>query len=294
MSNVRQKSTNYFSHDSNARNDEKLVRLRMRHGAAGYGVYFMLLERLREETDYMSIKDYNMIAFDLRVDASLIKSVVEDFGLFAFTDDGKCFYSESFLRRMTLKDEVRRLRSEAGRRGGRPAKKQMLSDEKANAFQNESKSFNSEKQNTDFAFKNESKKSKGKKSKENLVCDENTPARGEPEAPPETDEDYLRRFTSPANSGLIETLCMQLSLPKEDLGRLIPEILAEWQISGLRHKDYTDWARHLIAQLRLKLSDRRRSGRKNNPRAAVDALTPEERNARYYDELRKQLNIPTS
>ena len=36
-------AANYFSHDSNARNDEKVIRLRMKHGAAGYGVYFMLL-----------------------------------------------------------------------------------------------------------------------------------------------------------------------------------------------------------------------------------------------------------
>ena len=40
----------------------------------------MILERLREEPEYMSVKDYNMIAVDLREDASLIKSVIEDFG----------------------------------------------------------------------------------------------------------------------------------------------------------------------------------------------------------------------
>lgn len=105
MSAKRKESARYFSHDSNARNSDKLIRLRMRHGAAGYGVFFMILERLREEEDYMSVKDYNMIAFDLRVDASLIKSVVEDFGLFAFAEDGKCFYSESFSLRMAVKDE---------------------------------------------------------------------------------------------------------------------------------------------------------------------------------------------
>lgn len=108
--------TNYFSHDSNARNSDKLIRLRMRHKAAGYGVYFMILERLREEPNYMSVKDYNMIAFDLREDASLIKSVVEDFGLFVFTDDGKYFYSESFNRRMAVKDERARKQAEAGRK----------------------------------------------------------------------------------------------------------------------------------------------------------------------------------
>lgn len=112
-------TTSYFSHDSNARNDEKLIRLRMKHGAAGYGVYFMILERLRDEAEYMSVKDYNVIAFDLRVDASLIKDVVENFGLFAFTEDGECFYSESFNNRMSLKDEARTKMSEAGKKGAK-------------------------------------------------------------------------------------------------------------------------------------------------------------------------------
>ena len=111
------KTTNYFSHDSNARNDEKLVKVRMEHGAEGYGVYFMILERLREERGYMSAKDYNMIGFDLRVDAALVKAVVEDYGLFAFTDDGKRFYSESFNNRMEAKDTLSQRRSEAGKKG---------------------------------------------------------------------------------------------------------------------------------------------------------------------------------
>lgn len=91
----------------------------MKYGAAGYGVYFMILERLREEKDYMSIKDYNIIAFDLRADTGLIKSVVEEFGLFAFTTNerGECFYSESFNDRMTLKDAKSKKRAEAGKKG---------------------------------------------------------------------------------------------------------------------------------------------------------------------------------
>lgn len=114
---TRKELTSYFPHDSNARNSDKLINLRMRHKAAGYGVYFMILERLREEQNYMSVKDYNMIAFDLREDASLIKSVIEDFGLFVFTDDGKYFYSESFKKRMEIKDDKSKKRSEAGKAG---------------------------------------------------------------------------------------------------------------------------------------------------------------------------------
>ena len=107
----------YFPHSSNARNTDKLINLRMQHKAAGYGVYFMILERLREENEYMSVKDYNMIAFDLRVDASLIKSVVEDFGLFVFTEDGEYFYSESFKHRMEIMDSKTKKLSEAGKKG---------------------------------------------------------------------------------------------------------------------------------------------------------------------------------
>ena len=109
----------YFSHDSNARNDTKIIQLRMKYGAKGYGIYFMILERLRDDSNYMSIKDYNIIAFDLREDAAVIKDVVEEFGLFAFTDDGKCFYSESLNKRMALKDEAKKKKSEAGKKGAR-------------------------------------------------------------------------------------------------------------------------------------------------------------------------------
>ena len=118
----------YFSHDSNARNDEKIIRLRMMHGVAGYGVYFMLLERMREEENYMIALDYAMIAFDFRVDEKLIKSVVEDFGLFNFTEDKKYFYSDSFKNRMLHKDEIRRNYTEAGKKG---AIKRWKNDSKA-------------------------------------------------------------------------------------------------------------------------------------------------------------------
>ena len=107
----------YFSHDSNARNSDKLINVRMSLGAEGYGIYFMILERLREEENYMSVKDYNMIAFDLRVNSSAVKQLVEDFGLFVFTEDGKYFYSESFLTRMAMKDNESKKKSEAGKKG---------------------------------------------------------------------------------------------------------------------------------------------------------------------------------
>lgn len=154
---TRKELTSYFPHDSNARNSDKLIRLRMRHKAAGYGVYFMILERLREEPEYTSVKDYNMIAFDLREDASLIKSVVEDFGLFVFTDDGKYFYSESFKQRMEIKDEQSRKKAEAGKKG--LEKRWGNSKNIANAIEKDSKAIAN-------ASGNDSNKRKEKESKE--------------------------------------------------------------------------------------------------------------------------------
>ncbi len=161
----------YFSHDSNARNDEKIALLRMKHGSAGYGVYFMILERLREAKDYMSVKDYNLIAFDLREDSQLIKSVVEEFGLFAFVNDknrGECFYSRSFNDRMELKDEKSQRRAEAGKKG---AAKRWGSKDKAEPSNNDSNAI--AKPSEKIASKE--KESKVNKSKENT----NSPAKAE-------------------------------------------------------------------------------------------------------------------
>lgn len=91
---TRKELTSYFPHDSNARNSDKLTLLRDKYKATGYGIFLMILERLREEPHHTSIKDYDILAFDFHEDPTLIKSVIEDFDLFKFTDDNKRFYSD--------------------------------------------------------------------------------------------------------------------------------------------------------------------------------------------------------
>lgn len=151
----------YFPHDSNARNSDKLIPVRMRYGAEGYGIYFMILERLREEKNYMSIKDYNTLAFDLRVDTSKIKAIVEDFGLFSFTENGECFYSEGFNKRMEIKDAKSRKRSEAGKKG---ASKRWQKNSNATEMPSDE---NSKTENANaIATEKNGKESKGKETKE--------------------------------------------------------------------------------------------------------------------------------
>ena len=90
-------NTFYFSHDFSARVDQKIKRLLMRHGMLGYGVYWAIIEDLYQNANAMRTH-YESIAFELRVDCDLVKSVLNDFELFVF--DGENFGSLSVERRM--------------------------------------------------------------------------------------------------------------------------------------------------------------------------------------------------
>ena len=90
-------NTFYFSHDFSARSDQKVKRLLMRHGMLGYGVYWAIIEDLYSNANAMRTH-YDSIAFELRVDCELVKSVLNDFELFVF--DGDHFGSLSVERRM--------------------------------------------------------------------------------------------------------------------------------------------------------------------------------------------------
>ena len=83
----------YYPHNANARNEDNMIRLRMSHGVAGYGVYHMLLERLRMADGYKCELDYDILSWDLACDAELIRSVIYDFGLFEIVDNGQMFCS---------------------------------------------------------------------------------------------------------------------------------------------------------------------------------------------------------
>jgi hypothetical protein len=100
------KLTPYFSHDCNARNDERMVKLQVKHGLAGVGLYWCIIEMLSEATGYMLKTDYEDIAYSLHCDAELVRGVVEDFKLFVIK--GKKFYSQSLLNRMEKRDALRK------------------------------------------------------------------------------------------------------------------------------------------------------------------------------------------
>lgn len=87
--------------------------------------------------------------------------------------------------------------------------------------------------------------------------------------PSPSDDDCLRRFFRDENKASVSTLLMQLGLKPGDtpvLRRLAGEVVAEWRLAEMRHDGYTDWARHLVNTLRIKLADRQ-TGRQTGPSA---------------------------
>ena len=81
----------YFNHDSTARNDYRIIKLRATLGYEGYGIFWALLELLFTEENKLCIDDYNTLAFGLQCDPKILKQVIEDFDLFVI--ENGCFYS---------------------------------------------------------------------------------------------------------------------------------------------------------------------------------------------------------
>lgn len=92
------KETFYFSHDFNARNDRKLIKLKLKYRQAGIGIYWSIVEMLFEENGVLPLSEIPTIAGDLREKEAVVLSVINDFDL--FENDGKNFWSNSAKRRI--------------------------------------------------------------------------------------------------------------------------------------------------------------------------------------------------
>lgn len=131
----------YFSHDSNAHKDPKILKLRSKFGWEGYGIYWAIIETLREQTDYKwKASDKQLLSFCFANGDEMVNQVIDEclsIGLLA--EEGDYIHSESLTRRMKMKEDISEKRRAAGRKGG-------SSKSKANAKQNESNKGNKRKE----------------------------------------------------------------------------------------------------------------------------------------------------
>ena len=125
------KDAYYFPHDSNAKDDPKCVLLIEQLGMEGYGIYWMLIETLREQPDYTyPVANIPALGRRYNTTAEKVKTVVYNYGLFTVKDD-KIFFSDSLNRRMLVFEEKRAKRSEAGRLGNAARWKTSQTDRNA-------------------------------------------------------------------------------------------------------------------------------------------------------------------
>ena len=177
MPKTNEKDAYFFSHDCNARNDPKILALRSVYGAEGYGVYFMLVEILREQPDYkLAVNKYiwSTLAMQMQVEASKLEQIINDCctefsenGNTLLVNDGEYLYSASLLRRMGKVDDISNLRREAARKRweNKPCKTSDNSDgcsDDANAGQEQSKEKKS---------KEKQSKAEQRKEKQNIFSD---------------------------------------------------------------------------------------------------------------------------
>jgi hypothetical protein len=81
------KDAYYFPHFCNARNDSKILKLRRVLGIEGYGIYFMLLEVLREQTDFrLPLSAIDDLEFEFRISKEKITTVITNYDLFEVVD----------------------------------------------------------------------------------------------------------------------------------------------------------------------------------------------------------------
>jgi len=113
-------SSCYFTHDANAREDARLMKLRRKHGYEGIGIYWTLIEILRQSSDYEYLYEPELLADLLRIPekSELIKSIVQDFDLFEYDIASSDYFSSGDLNENMEFMESKRQKFSAGGKTG--------------------------------------------------------------------------------------------------------------------------------------------------------------------------------
>ena len=92
---MAKKDAYYFPHDSNAKDDPKCMHLIESLGLEGYGIYWVLVESLRDQPSYKyPIKMIPAIARKYNTTTDKVSAVVLNYSLFDF-DDEDFFFKKS-------------------------------------------------------------------------------------------------------------------------------------------------------------------------------------------------------
>lgn len=122
----KKKDAFYFSHDSNAKDDFKCMLLIEELGLEGYGIFWILVETLREQDCFKyPIRLLPSLSRKYNTTLTKMEVVIRNYNLFRI-DEENFFFSESLNRRMVLMDKAREQRKLAGIASGKARKKNKI------------------------------------------------------------------------------------------------------------------------------------------------------------------------
>lgn len=120
------KDAYYFSHDSNAKDDPKCMLLIEELQLEGYGIYWVLIETLREQENYKyPLKMIPVLARKFLTTKEKMLTVIEKYDLFEI-ENGEFFFSHSLNRRMSLMNNKREQARLAGKKSGEVRRNKAL------------------------------------------------------------------------------------------------------------------------------------------------------------------------
>jgi hypothetical protein len=117
------KDTYYFPHDYHARHDTKIEAMVNDYGVEGYGMYWVIIERLYESRNN-KIEKFPKLFFGLATELCVSPDRAEKFVLSLINDyrlleeDENNIWSDSVLRRMEIREQQRLMKVNSGRVGG--------------------------------------------------------------------------------------------------------------------------------------------------------------------------------
>ena len=119
---MKEKDAYWFRHDSNAKDDPKIMLLIDQLGLEGYGIFWVLVELLRDQPEYKyPLKLLPTIARRYNTSAEKMLTVVQKYELFEIEHD-EFFFSSSLRDRMAALDARRELAKKAGIASGKSRK----------------------------------------------------------------------------------------------------------------------------------------------------------------------------
>jgi len=112
------KDAYYFPHDSNARTDPKIIIMINSIGLEGYGLFWIIIEMLRDQPDHKLPWDVIPgISSMYNITMDKVLALVRNYDLFEW-EENSFFFSNSLINRMNPLKEKRAKLIEAGRLGG--------------------------------------------------------------------------------------------------------------------------------------------------------------------------------